>query len=123
INTTLNLLVQPADCFVIKSKFAVDCLRVGRGNRRRFRLMSTTADIETIPRIDSLVELKRLANRLRIDIVKMIGAAGSGHPGGSLSEVELLSALYFRVLRHNPKDPSWPDRDRFILSKGHGCPA
>ena len=85
--------------------------------------MSTTADIETIPRIDSLVELKRMANRLRIDIVKMIGAAGSGHPGGSLSEVELLSALYFRVLRHNPKDPSWPDRDRFILSKGHGCPA
>ena len=72
--------------------------------------MSTTADIATVQRIDSLVELKRLANRLRIDIVKMIGAAGSGHPGGSLSEVELLSALYFRVLRHNPKDPSWPDQ-------------
>src|SRR5437016_12920765 len=85
--------------------------------------MSTTADIETIPRIDSLVELKRMANRLRIDIVKMIGAAGSGHPGGSLAEVELLSALYFRVLRHNPNDPNWPDRDRFVLSKGHGCPA
>src|SRR5437660_2922820 len=85
--------------------------------------MSTTADLTTVPRIDSIAELKRLANRLRIDIVKMIGAAGSGHPGGSLSEVELLSALYFRVLRHNPNDPNWPDRDRFILSKGHGCPA
>lgn len=85
--------------------------------------MSTTADLTTVPRIDSIAELKRLANRLRIDIVKMIGAAGSGHPGGSLSEVELLSALYFRVLRHNPNHPNWPDRDRFILSKGHGCPA
>ena len=74
-------------------------------------------------RIDSVAELKRLANRLRIDIVRMIGAAGSGHPGGSLSEVEVLTALYFRVLRHNPKEPKWADRDRFILSKGHGCPA
>lgn len=71
----------------------------------------------------SIDDLKRLANRMRIEIVKMIGAAGSGHPGGSLSEVEVLAALYFRVLRHDSKNPSWPDRDRFILSKGHGCPA
>jgi transketolase len=85
--------------------------------------MSTTADVTAARRIESLVELKRLANRLRIEIIKMIGAAGSGHPGGSLSEVELLTALYFRVLRHNPKDAQWADRDRFILSKGHGCPA
>jgi len=85
--------------------------------------MSTTADVTIAPKIESVIELKRLANRLRIEIVKMIGAAGSGHPGGSLSEVELLCALYFRVLRHNPKDPQWPDRDRFLLSKGHGCPA
>ena len=68
-------------------------------------------------------ELKRIARGLRIDIVKMIGAAGSGHPGGSLSEVELLTALYFRVLRHHPDNPTWADRDRFVLSKGHGCPA
>jgi transketolase len=85
--------------------------------------MSTTADVTTAPRIESVAELKRLASRLRIEIIKMIGAAGSGHPGGSLSEVELLAALYFRVLRHSPKDPQWADRDRFILSKGHGCPA
>ena len=71
----------------------------------------------------SIDDLKRLAQRMRIEIVKMIGAAGSGHPGGSLSEVELLAALYLRVLRHDPRNPSWPDRDRFILSKGHGCPA
>ncbi|HTC94969.1 MAG TPA: transketolase [Terriglobales bacterium] len=75
------------------------------------------------PRIDSTDELKRMANRVRIEIIKMIGAAGSGHPGGSLSEVELLAALYFRVLRHDPKNPAWRERDRFILSKGHGCPA
>ena len=73
--------------------------------------------------VPSVDELKRIARALRIDIVKMIGAAGSGHPGGSLSEVELLTALFWRVLHHDPKDPSWPDRDRFILSKGHGCPA
>ena len=85
--------------------------------------MSTTADVTAARRIESVTELKRLANRLRIEIIKMIGAAGSGHPGGSLSEVELLAALYFRVLRHNPKDAEWADRDRFILSKGHGCPA
>lgn len=85
--------------------------------------MTTTADLSPAIRIESIAELKKLANRLRIEIVKMIGAAGSGHPGGSLSEVELLIALYFRVLRHNPKDPNWADRDRFILSKGHGCPA
>jgi transketolase len=72
---------------------------------------------------ESLTELKRLANRMRIEIVKMIGEAGSGHPGGSLSEVELLTALYFRVMKHDAKNPGWPERDRFILSKGHGCPA
>src|ERR1700759_3735592 len=84
--------------------------------------MSTTAE-NIATKIDSVTELKRMANRLRIDIIKMIGAAGSGHPGGSLSEVELLTALYFKVMRHNPKDPAWAERDRFILSKGHGCPA
>src|SRR5260221_5603772 len=83
--------------------------------------MSTTA--AATPKIESTVELKRLANRLRIEIIKMIGLAASGHPGGSLSEVELLAALYFRVLRHNPSDPNWPDPYPFLLSKGHGCPA
>lgn len=85
--------------------------------------MSTTADLTTATKIASIADLKRMANRLRIDIIRMLGAAGSGHPGGSLSAVELLTALYFRVMRHNPKDIKWPDRDRFILSKGHCCPA
>lgn len=52
----------------------------------------------------------------------MIGAAKSGHPGGSLSAVEILVTLFFDVMRHDPANPTWPDRDRFILSKGHAAP-
>lgn len=53
----------------------------------------------------------------------MLTEAGSGHPGGSLSCTDILTALYFKTLRHDPKNPKWPDRDRVILSKGHGAPA
>jgi len=67
-------------------------------------------------------ELKSIAQELRRDIVKMTFIAGSGHPGGSLSEIDILTALYLRVLHHDPNTPTWPDRDRFILSKGHACP-
>ncbi len=70
----------------------------------------------------SLAEMQTIARKLRRHIVTMIGRVGSGHPGGSLSAVEIVSTLYFRVLRHNPRDPQWPDRDRFILSKGHAAP-
>ena len=67
-------------------------------------------------------ELKRIASLVRKDILLTTFAAASGHPGGSLSEVEILLSLYCRVLRHDPKNPLWPDRDRFILSKGHAVP-
>lgn len=70
-----------------------------------------------------LVWLRRLAVELRQEILRAIAKAGSGHPGGSLSMVELLVGLYWHALRHDPKNPSWPDRDIFLLSKGHGCPA
>jgi len=66
--------------------------------------------------------LKKTANQIRIDILKMLSNAGSGHTGGSLSSVEIFTALYFYKLRHDPKKPDWNERDRFILSKGHGCP-
>jgi transketolase len=66
--------------------------------------------------------LKVIARGIRIDILKMLAAAKSGHPGGSLSSVEILTALYFYKLRHNPKEPHWEGRDRFLLSKGHACP-
>ena len=70
----------------------------------------------------SVPEMEAIAKRLRRYIITMTGKAGSGHPGGSLSAVEIVTALYFRVLRHKPKDPCWSDRDRFILSKGHAAP-
>ncbi len=70
----------------------------------------------------SVTELNAIARRLRYNIVKMIGIAGSGHPGGSLSSTEILTTLYFRILRHDPADPYWTERDRFILSKGHVAP-
>jgi len=66
--------------------------------------------------------MEAVAKRLRRHIISMTGKAGSGHPGGSLSSVEIVTALYFKLLRHNPKDPQWPNRDRFILSKGHAAP-
>jgi len=66
--------------------------------------------------------LENVAKRLRRHIVTMIGKAGSGHPGGSLSAVDIVTMLYWKILRHNPSDPYWPDRDRFILSKGHAAP-
>jgi transketolase len=68
-------------------------------------------------------ELKRMAGIIRCDIIEMTCAAAAGHPGGSLSATDILTALYFRVLRIDPANPQWPDRDRFILSKGHACPA
>ena len=67
-------------------------------------------------------ELGQIAAQLRIDLVSMLLEAGSGHPGGSLSSVEILTALYFHELNHDPGNPEWPQRDRFILSKGHVCP-
>jgi transketolase len=70
----------------------------------------------------STPELKEMANKLRRHVITMIATAGSGHPGGSLSAADIITALYFRVLRHDPKDPQWPERDRFILSKGHAAP-
>lgn len=67
-------------------------------------------------------ELAEIAKKIRRHIVEMIGEAKSGHPGGSLSAVEILVTLYWDVMRHDPTNPKWPARDRFILSKGHAAP-
>ncbi|MBM3246133.1 MAG: transketolase [Candidatus Omnitrophica bacterium] len=67
-------------------------------------------------------ELEEKAKQVRRLIIRMLAEAGSGHPGGSLSSVDLITALYFKVLRYDPKNPGWPERDRFHLSKGHCCP-
>jgi transketolase len=66
--------------------------------------------------------LREIARQLKIDSLKMIHRAGGGHPGGSLSAADLIATLYFRVMNIRPDEPDWPDRDRFVLSKGHGCP-
>jgi transketolase len=70
----------------------------------------------------SVEELEKMAVIIRCDIIDMICTAAAGHPGGSLSAADLVTALYFRVMRIDPENPHWPDRDRFILSKGHACP-
>ncbi|HEY92616.1 MAG TPA: transketolase [Dehalococcoidia bacterium] len=70
----------------------------------------------------STKEMEVVAKRLRRHIITMTGKAGSGHPGGSLSAVEIVTSLYYGLLRHKPSDPQWSDRDRFILSKGHAAP-
>ncbi len=72
---------------------------------------------------DELSHLEEVARRIRFDIIKMIYHAGSGHPGGSLSVADILTALYFKHLNHDPTNPDWSERDRVILSKGHACPA
>ena len=70
----------------------------------------------------STSELKEIARKCRVEIVKMVYRAQAGHPGGSLSEIDLISALYGNYLRVKPNEPNWDDRDRFILSKGHASP-
>jgi transketolase len=70
----------------------------------------------------TIEELKEKAIIVRQTIITMIASAQAGHPGGSLSAADIVTALYFRVMQIDPQNPKWPDRDRFILSKGHACP-
>lgn len=70
-----------------------------------------------------LTALKNKATELRIRVIDMIWKARSGHPGGSLSVADFMTACYFRYMNVRPEEPRWPDRDRFVLSKGHVCPA
>ena len=70
-----------------------------------------------------ILDLEKRARAIRRAVVTMVHRAGSGHPGGSLSATDFLAALYFHQLRIDPTQPQWPERDRFILSKGHAAPA
>jgi transketolase len=69
-----------------------------------------------------ILALKKRAREVRIEIIKMIYKAQSGHPGGSLSAADVMTVLYFDILNIDPNRPQWERRDRFILSKGHACP-
>ena len=75
--------------------------------------------MEKISQID---QLKKKAEEIRYDIISMIGEAGSGHPGGSLSAADIGAMLFFNEMNYDPQNPKWQDRDRFILSKGHAAP-
>ncbi len=68
-------------------------------------------------------EVKNAARNMRYDIIKAISSAGSGHPGGSLSAADIIATLYFYKMNVNPKEPKMPNRDKFVLSKGHAAPA
>jgi transketolase len=72
---------------------------------------------------ETIKKLEKTANRMRMNIIKMLGCARSGHLGGSLSAVDIIATLYMHVMKIDPKRPNWEERDRFILSKGHGAPA
>jgi transketolase len=75
------------------------------------------------PERDELIDrLRGIARDLRVTDIEMLTKAGSGHPGGTLSAADVIAALYFHVLRLRPEQPDWPDRDRFVLSKGHCIP-
>lgn len=71
---------------------------------------------------ENLKDLKNMAQKIRCHIIRMTTLAGSGHPGGSLSAVEILTYLYFKEMKINPSQPKWEERDRFVLSKGHAAP-
>lgn len=73
-------------------------------------------------RIGNLKKLQLLANTIRKDIVQMLLEAKSGHSAGSMGLADIFTALYFNILYHDPSDPAWPERDRFVLSNGHVCP-
>ena len=70
----------------------------------------------------SVTELQDLAWELRETVLQMLHSARSVHPGGSLSSSEIMTVLYFHVLNIKPEDPKLPERDRFVMSNGHGCP-
>ena len=83
--------------------------------------MPSNSSVNTLSNSE-IAELKQICRYVRKSIINTIADAGSGHTGGSLSEVEILVALYFRIMNIDPHNPDWLERDRFILSKGHSSP-
>ena len=73
-------------------------------------------------KVSDIKKLKLIANEIRIDIIKMLVSAGSGHSAGPLGMADIFTALYFNIMNHDPKNPKWENRDRFTLSNGHICP-
>jgi transketolase len=85
-------------------------------------MRATGNHVKTELSAKDLAGLSKKARKLRMEILTMLTHAGSGHTGGSLSAADILTVLYFHTLRHDPANPQWRERDRFILSKGHAAP-
>lgn len=85
-------------------------------------IKETGSEMVSVEREERLSFLREKAREVRIEILKMLTQAGSGHTGGSLSAADVVTALYFYKMRHRPHEPDWNERDRFILSKGHAAP-
>jgi transketolase len=94
-----------------------DTVNISNNPENKTSALNTNAGV-----FSSDEDLAAVCKRIRRDIVTMIFKAGSGHPGGSLSAVEIVVTLYWKIMRHKPSDSMWKDRDRFILSKGHAAP-
>jgi transketolase len=108
--------VQQAELTMSKGKKAPHLTAVGDGS-------GGAGDLRRVDRAKpSIAELERYATLLRIDCVRMLAVAKSGHLDSSLSAADIVTALYWRVLRHDSDRPQWPGRDRFVLSKGHAAP-
>ena len=80
------------------------------------------AEIKPLKKVTDLKQLKLIANQIRQDLIEALVSAGSGHSAGPLGMADVFTALYFNVLKHNPKYPFWEERDRVVLSNGHICP-
>jgi transketolase len=79
-------------------------------------------NVTPFQKLENQDKLKELANTIRQDIIRMLVEAGSGHSAGPLGMADVFTVLYFSVMNHDPREPDWPERDRFILSNGHICP-
>ena len=98
-------------------------VRTGTAEQNSCRASGVDVTTEAFPSVQASVEdIAALARRLRRHVLSMTTRAGSGHPAGCLSAADIVSVLYARILRHDPSNPCWPERDRFILSKGHAAP-
>lgn len=120
---TISYLSRPALCGPLRAAKPVFLKEIADRCGLTSQVRARNPGPMTSSLSDRVAHLTSLCASLRADIVTMIAKAGSGHPGGSLSAVDAIATLYAYVLRHSPKNPHWPDRDRFILSKGHGVPA
>jgi len=88
---------------------------------KRKRGSAWVRDLRKDSDVDDIQMLQRISRTIRLDIIRMVGVGQKGHLGGSCSIADVVTALYFHKMRHDPANPSWPDRDRFLLSKGHAA--